>query len=115
MGFPPNEPILKDGLLKSQQAVDVNRGLRYLTVTCDLANPKRNVDSDGNTNTNIAYLPIPAGTHLNSSVSSFNENHPVIPLKKDIVTEMTFTVSSNISIPVDVDVLLNLVVNSIHM
>jgi hypothetical protein len=39
----------------------------------------------------------------------------VVPLREDIVTEMTFTVTPNIDIPVDVDVLLNLVVNGIHM
>ena len=58
-------------------------------------------------------LPIPPGTRLNSTVSVFNKNHPIVPVKEDIVTEMTFTINSNISIPVDVDVLLNLVVDGI--
>ena len=116
IGFPANENIPHDTILRSPNAVDVNRGLKYLTVTCDLANPERNVDTNGNTSTNIAYLPIPPGTRLNSSVSSFNENHPVVSLKEDIVTEMTFTVTPNISnVSVDVDVLLNLVVSGIHM
>jgi hypothetical protein len=112
--FPTDTSIPEDTVTKSSKAVDVNFGLRYLTVTCDLTNPLRNVDTDGNTNTNIAYLPIPPGTRLNSTVSGFNENHPVVPVKEDIVTEMTFTGNSNISIPVDVDVLLNLVVNGIQ-
>ena len=115
LGFPENQPVLANTVTRSPHSVDVNRGLRYLKVTCDLANPLKNVDTDGNTNTNISYLPIPPGTRLNSTVSSFNENHPVVFVKEDIVTEMTFTVTPNINIPVDVDVLLNLVVNGIHM
>ena len=62
----------------------------------------------------MPILPIPPGTRLNSTVSVYNENHPIVVLtKEDIVTEMTFTVNSNISSEVEVDVLLNLVVNGI--
>ncbi len=96
----------------SAHPVDVNLGLRYLTVACDLADTFRNVDINGSVNANIAYLPIPPGTRLNSTVSMY-ENHPVVLTKEDIVTEMTFTVNSNISSEVEVDVLLNLVVNGI--
>ena len=114
LGFPANTNIVNGVTRKSPKAVDVNSGLRYLTITCDLADAFRNVDINGSINTNIAYLPIPPGTRLNSTVSVFNENHPIVPVKEDIVTEMTFTINSNISIPVDVDVLLNLVVDGIQ-
>ncbi len=117
LGFPADKSIedhATTATYKSPKAVDVNSGLRYLTITCDLANAFRNVDTNRSINTNIAYLPIPPGTRLNSTVSVFNENHPIVPVKEDIVTEMTFTINSNISIPVDVDVLLNLVVNGIQ-
>ncbi len=113
LGFNANTSIQK-GIVKSPKAVDVNSGLRYLTITCDLVDSFRNVDINGSVNTNIAYLPIPPGTRLHSTVSVFNENHPIVPVKEDIVTEMTFTINSNISIPVDVDVLLYLVVNGIQ-
>ena len=86
LGFPADTTIPQNTVARSPKAVDVNRGLRYLKVTCDLANPLKNVDTDGNTNTNISYLPIPPGTRLNSTVSSFNENHPVVFVKEDIVT-----------------------------
>ena len=58
LGFSGDTSMNQDVISKSSKAVDVNSGLRYLTVTCDLANPFRNVDTDGSTNTNIAYLPI---------------------------------------------------------
>ena len=118
LGFPADKDIEDHQIhtipYKSPKAVDVNSGLRYLTVTCDLVNSFRNVDINGSVNTNIAYLPIPPGTRLNSTVSVYNENHPLVPVKEDIVTEMTFTINSNISILVDVDVLLNLVVDGIR-
>ncbi len=113
LGFDVDTTMVK-GIASSPNAVDVNLGLRYLTITCDLVNSFRNVDINGNVNTNIAYLPIPPGTRLNSTVSVYNENHPTVPVKEDIVTEMTFTVNSNISISVEVDVLLNLVVDGIR-
>ncbi len=112
LGFDADTTIAK-GIVKSPKAVDVNMGLRYLTITCDLSNSFRNVDTNGSISTNIAYLPIPPGTRLNSTVSVFN-NQPIVPVKEDIVTEMTFTINSNISTDVDVDVLLNLVVNGIQ-
>ncbi len=114
LGFSADTTI-QQGRVESPHAVDVNSGLRYLTITCDLVNALRNVDTDGSVNTNIAYLPISPGTRLNSSVSIYNDgNHPSVPVKEDIVTEITFTIDSNIPIPVDADVLLNLVVDGIQ-
>ena len=43
LGFPTNTSIANDAVItKSPKAVDVNRGLRYLKVTCDLANLLKN-------------------------------------------------------------------------
>ncbi len=114
LGFDADTTIA-NGIAKSQHTVDVNSGLRYLTITCDLVNAFKNVDINGSVNTNIAYLPISPGTRLNSNISIYNNgNHPSVPVKEDIVTEITFTIDSNIPIPVDVDVLLNLVVDGIQ-
>ncbi len=113
LGFNADTTIPNGVTPETPHTVDVNLGLRYLTIACDLVNSFRNVDINGGVNTNIAYLPIPPGTRLNSTVSVYNENHPVVLTKEDIVTEMTFTVDSNISSEVEVDVLLNLVVSGI--
>ena len=59
-------------------------------------------------------LPTYPSRYTTKTVSVFNENHPIVPVKEDIVTEIMFTVNSNISIPVDVDMLLNLVVDGIQ-
>ena len=112
LGFNPNTIIPTGQTPEAPNQVDVNLGLRYLTIGCDLADSFRNVNTDGHVDTNITYLPIPPGTRLNSTVSVY-ENHPVVLTKEDIVTEMTFMLGSNISEEVKADVLLNLVVSGI--
>ncbi len=112
LGFNVDTTIPTGQTPEAPHPVDVNLGLRYLTIACDLADTFRNVDINGGVDANIAYLPIPPGTRLNSTVSMY-ENHPVVLTKEDIVTEMTFAVNSNITNEVEVDVLLNLVVSGI--
>jgi hypothetical protein len=113
LGFNADTTVASGQTPESPHPVDVNLGLRYLTIACDLVDSFRNVDINGGVDTNIAYLPIPPGTRLNSTVSVYNENHPVVLTKEDIVSEMTFSVDSNITNNVEVDVLLNLVVSGI--
>ncbi len=113
LGFNVDTTIPTGQTPEAPHPVDVNLGLRYLTIACDLADTFRNVDINGGVDANIAYLPIPPGTRLNSTVSMY-ENHPVVLTKEDIVTEMTFTMGSNITNEVEVDVLLNLVVSGIR-
>ncbi len=112
LGFNANTSVPTGQTPEAPYQVDVNLGLRYLTIGCDLADSFRNVNTDGGVDTNITYLPIPPGTRLNSTVSVY-ENHPVVLTKEDIVTEMTFTLGSNITEEVKADVLLNLVVSGI--
>ncbi len=112
IGFNADTTVASGETPESPHSVDVNLGLRYLTIACDLVDSFRNVDINGSADANIAYLPIPPGTRLNSTVSMY-ENHPTVFTKEDIVTEMTFTVNSNISSKVEADVLLNFVVDGI--
>ena len=112
LGFNADTTIPTGRTPEAPHSVDVNLGLRYLTIACDLVDSFRNVDINGGVDTNIAYLPIPPGTRLNSTVSMY-ENHPVVLTKEDIVTEMTFTLGSNITNEVEANVLLNLAVSGI--
>ena len=112
LGFNVDTTIPTGQTPETPHPVDVNLGLRYLTIACDLADTFRNVDINGSADANIAYLPIPPATRLNSTASMY-ENHPIVFTKEDIVTEMTFTVNSNISSEVEADVLLNFVVDGI--
>ena len=108
LGFPENHK-LPTGASASPNPVDVNHGLRWLTVTCDLIDSSMNTDLDGNQSTVLAFLPITPGTRLNSNCYVYERNaYAWRPAKNDVVSEMKFTVNSNISEKVDVYILMNI-------
>ena len=92
----------------SSNPVDVNHGLRWLTVTCDLIDQSKNIDLDGEESNILAFLPITPGTRLNSSCYVYERENAWRAAKNAVVSEMVFTVNSNISENVDVDILLDI-------
>ena len=47
LGFRENTHIDTNNMLTSPNKVDINRGLRYITISCDLVNSDNNIDSEG--------------------------------------------------------------------
>ena len=92
----------------SPKPVDVNHGLRYLIVTCDLIDPSKNIDLDGNESNILAFLPVTPGTRLNSTSYVYERDNAWRAAKNTIVSEIEFNVTSNISEKVDVNILLDL-------
>ena len=108
LGFPEDHK-LTTGASASPNPVDVNHGLRWLTVTCDLIDSTKNTDLHGNESEVLAFLPITPGTRLNSNCYSYERDaYAWRRAKNDVVSEMKFTVKSNISEKVDVDILMNI-------
>ena len=107
LGFPENHD-LPSGTSASPNPVDVNHGLRWLTVTCDLIDSSKNTGLNGDQSTILAFLPITPGTRLNSNCYVYERDYTSRPAKNDIVSEMKFTVNSNISEKVDVNILMNI-------
>ena len=112
LGFHDNHSVTTSSTC-SPRPVDVNHGLRYLKVSCNLIDPKQNIGVDGAHSTVMVYLPITPFTRLNGTVSKYSfESKDVIPLKPDIVKSMIFSLGSNSDqISVDADVLLTFSVN----
>ena len=108
LGFPENHILQVNETVASPKLVDVNHGLRWLTVTCDLIEDSKNKDLNGNSSSIIAYLPITPGTRLNSNCYVYEKDYTLRPVKNDIVYEMVFEVNSNIPEKVDVDILMNI-------
>ena len=106
--FPENHEVTAGTSAASPKPVDVNHGLRYLTVTCDLIDQSKNIDLDGNESDILAFLPITPGTRLNSNCYVYEREHGWRAAKNAVVSEMEFKVSSNISEKVDVNILLDL-------
>ena len=110
LGFPEDHKLLAGKTTASPNPVDVNHGLRWLTVTCDLIDSSKNTDLNGNQSTVLAYLPITPGTRLNSNCYVYERDaYAWRPAKNDVVSEMTFSVNSNIpDVKVDVNILMNI-------
>ena len=108
LGFAENHKVAGKATEVSPKPVDVNHGLRYLTVTCDLIDPSKNIDLDGNESNILAFLPVTPGTRLNSNCYVYERDNAWRAAKNAIVSEMEFKVTSNISEKVDVNILLDL-------
>ena len=108
LGFPENHKVAGKATEVSPKPVDVNHGLRWLTVTCDLIDQSKNINLDGNESNILAFLPVTPGTRLNSNCYAYERDAAWRAAKNTIVTEMEFEVTSNISAKVDVNILLDL-------
>ena len=108
LGFPENHEVAAGTSAASPKPVDVNHELKYLTVTCDLIDPSKNINLEGEESNILAFLPITPGTRLNSNCYVYERDDAWRAAKNAIVAEMEFQVTSNISPKVDVTILLNL-------
>ena len=108
LGFHENHELAASKSERSPDPVDVNHGLKYLTVTCDLIDPSKNINLEGEESNILAFLPITPGTRLNSNCYVYERDDAWRAAKNAIVAEMEFEGTSNISPKVDVTILLNL-------
>ena len=108
LGFHENHKLAASKSERSTDPVDVNHGLKYLTVTCDLIDQSKNIDVEGGESDILAFLPITPGTRLNSSCYVYERENAWRAAKNAVVSEMVFTVNSNISVEVDVNILLDI-------
>ena len=108
LGFHENHELAASTSEGSPEPVDVNHGLKYLTVTCDLIDQSKNIDLDGEESDILAFLPITPGTRLNSNCYVYERENAWRTAKNAVVSEMVFTVNPNISENVDVDILLDI-------
>ena len=109
LGFPENKTLTGSSTVKSPNPVDVNHGLRYLIVTCDLIDETKNMNLNGTQSDVLAFLPVTPGTRLNSNCYVYDRDYTTRSAKSTVVQDVKFTVEPNVKgLQVDVDVLLNL-------
>ena len=65
LGFPENEIVSSGTWETSPGVVDVNRGLRYVNINCNIVDTLGNIDTDGHRSYALASLPIPSDKLLN--------------------------------------------------
>ena len=108
LGFPENYELAASTTATSQDAVDINHGLRYLQVECDFIDEAKN-SWKGKDSTVLAFIPVTPGTRLNSTSYIYEKKGAPRYTKTGIVSSMTFTVKSNVpGLKVDADILMDI-------
>ena len=113
LGFPENYELsagsnATTSETASPEPVDVNHGLRYLTVECDFIDLSKNT-WNGAESAVLAFLPITPGTRLNSNCYVYERNYTPRYAKNDVASKMKFTVKSNVTgLKVDADILMDI-------
>ena len=68
LGFPENTIVPKNTKSKSPFVVDINRGLRYVTLGCNCVNTDRNFDTYGNRSRVFARIPVTTEQRIRHTV-----------------------------------------------
>ena len=79
LGFPVNTIIPVNTWTTSPSNVDVNLGLRYVTLGCNCVDTDKNFDSNGKRSKVFATISVTSEQSLNISVTFYNNIHTVEP------------------------------------
>lgn len=91
--------------------VDVNRGLKYININCDLVDTSGNIDTNGHRSYTLATLPIPSEQLLNSTVTNFKGINSSVTITNGRFNRLLFNVDTNINNKVDMSLLLELYID----
>ena len=96
LGFPANKVIQPNTWTNSPSNVDVNLGLRYVTIGCNCVDPDRNFDSNRRRSKVIATVPVTSEQSLNSSVTFYDNIRSEISVLNEDHNMFEFDVNTNI-------------------
>ena len=108
LGFPENQVINSRTWEISPNEVDVNEGLRYVFINCDLVDSYQNFNSNDERSCSLVTLPILTNQLLNGTNSFYNNINSQVIIKNGDINRLNFYVKPNISEKVGVNVLLEL-------
>ena len=108
LGFPVNTITQANTWTNSPSNVDVNLGLRYVTVGCNCVDTDRNFDSNGKRSKVIATIPVTSEQSLNESVTFYNNIHSSVSILNGDHNVFEFDVNMNIGNKVDLSVMFEL-------
>ena len=108
LGFPENTIIPKDPKSKSPSVVDVNRGLRHITLGCNCVDTDRNFDTHGNLSRVFARIPVTTEQSLNESVTPYDNIHTSVSVLNGDHSTFKFDVNTNIGYSVGLTVMFEL-------
>ncbi len=97
LGFPLSYTISPKVWKTSPKAVDINLGLRYVTLNCNSINSAKNFDRQGRRSQTLFTFPILPNQNLSSAVSYFSNIGSTTPMNNGIFNSFTFTIDTNIN------------------
>ncbi len=80
----------------SPNAVDINLGLRYVTLNCDSINSAKNFGRQGRRSQMLFTFPVLPNQNLSSAVLYFSNIGSTTPMNNGLFNSLTFTIDSNI-------------------
>ena len=93
LGFPVNKVVQPNTWTNSPSNVDVNLGLRYITVECNCVDTDRNFDATGRRTKVIATVPVQS---LNSSITFYDTIKSEVSVFNGDHNMFEFDVNTNI-------------------
>ena len=96
LGFPDHQVVKKGVKITSPSAVDVNLGLRYVTVECNHVDSEKNYDRDGKRSKIVAMFPVTTEQSLNNSVTHYGDLQFEAPIVNGDHNLFEFTVGTNV-------------------
>ena len=94
--FPENAVIPENTRTKSPSVVDINRGLRYITIGCNCVDTDRNFDTNGDHSRVFARIPVTTEQSLNESMTFYDNIHTSVSVLNGDHSTFEFDVNTNI-------------------
>ena len=102
--FPITKGIIKKAWTTSPSVVDVNLGLKYVTVECGAVDMEKNFDRWGKRSKVVATFPVTTEQSLNNSVSHYRDIESEAPIVNGDHNFLEFFVDTNLGKTKKVDV-----------
>lgn len=111
LGFPINQVVQANTCVNSPSNVDINLGLRYVTIGCGCVNTDKNFDEKGNKSRVIATIPVTSEQRLNSTVTFYDNINTTTPIQNGDHNVFKYYVSTNIGDKVDLKVMFEMYIS----
>ena len=97
LGFSLSYTVLPKVWKTSLNAVDVNLGLRHVTLNCESINSAKNFNRQGRRSHTLFTFPVLPNQNLSSAVTYFSNIGSTTPMSNGLFSSLTFTIGSNIN------------------
>ena len=104
LGFDENTSFLANEWKTSPNGVEINQGLRYITINGNIVYSENNFDEKGNSSTRILSLPVPTNQSLFGETTSYSGLNVRVPVRNGSFNEIEFSISNNTNNAVSVSV-----------